>query len=207
MTQRTAPARHRSRWFKRHAGRLRPFFAGAGSLLWLSGCAASWPSPERPAPPPPPPRGVALLSTLGDESGLRVTAVEGLRAAPPLRAGSAPADGPVDAPAAIDARMGFWLVPGQHVIRVQYVRNIESGISLAQTDLPITVRAGRTYILRPLVGSDFGKVGFTLIDHGPAFPVRCLPWSISDRRIPDARGERAPYGRADIEACRQRALS
>lgn len=120
-----------------------------------------------------------------------------------MQAGS----GPVDAPAAVDGRMGFWLAPGRHVIRIQYVRNIEPGISLAKTDLPITVQAGRTYIVQPIVTSDFGQVGFAAVDHGAVFPVRCLPWAISESRIPNARGERAPYARADIDACRRRTLS
>lgn len=180
--------------------RVRLLAVALGGVL-LSGCATQWEPPRSASVrTPPAPRGEALVSSYGEESGLKIVSVRGLQA-PPQRQ---PGLGAVDAPAAVDTRMGFWLTPGRHVLSLQYVRNIATGISLMKADLPVTVQAGRTYVLRAVPTTDFGKSGFTLVDYGGNFPVRCLPWSIREAQVPDARGERRPFTRQHIDACRAR---
>lgn len=166
-----------------------------GALAALAGCARSWTAP----PAPRHTHELALVSSLGEEAGLKLTAVDGQR----LDGASTAREQPVDVAQDFDPRMGLWLASGAYVLGVQYVRNIEAGISLTQADVPVRVRAGRTYLLRPQVTSDYAVASFTLADHGAAFPLRCLPWTLRQARLPDARGRRAPLSRADIESCRQ----
>lgn len=184
------------------AGRLAGIALLTGAAVLLAGCAAPRAAPPvlKRSPPPPPPtaRDFALLSTLGEESGIKVTAIDNI----PLAQWSAAAAGR-RAPAALPSSLGVWLAPGTHLIHVQYARNIESGISFTQGNLRVSVAAGRTYIVRPFVTTDFGQVSFSLIDHGSAFPQRCLPGALSQATPLDARGRRSEFGFVDIVACRE----
>lgn len=170
----------------------------ACAALLLAGCVAPLPPPPPKRPYVPTARDLALLSSLGEESGIKVTAVDGVALD---KVGRRPAN----APAGMNHNLGVWLSPGVHLIHVKFARNIASGISFAQGNLRVSVAAGRTYIVRPYVTTDFGEVSFSLIDHGTAFPLRCLPHSINQTRPKDARGRRAPFAAADILACRERA--
>lgn len=142
----------------------------------------------------------AAVEPLGDESGIKVTAVDGV----PLDKLGATGGRPANAPVGMHSNMGVWLSPGFHLVHVRFARNTASGISFTQGNLRVAVAAGRTYIVRPVVTSDFGEVSFTLIDHGATFPIPCLPWSISQTRPTDGRGRRARFTPADILACRDR---
>ncbi|MGQ0619808.1 MAG: hypothetical protein ACT4QA_07820 [Panacagrimonas sp.] len=145
-------------------------------------------------------RDLALLSSLGDEPGLKITVVDDV----PFDQGSPVGRQPSDEPAGMNSSLGVWLIPGFHLIHVQYVRNIEAGISFTQGDVPFRVLAGHTYMVRPVITTDFGKVSFTVIDYGVSFPIACLPASINKTKQPDAKGKRAKFTRDDILACRKR---
>lgn len=172
----------------------------AATLFVLSGC--TWPEvPSHPAAPSKRPASTAnhgFLSTLADTPGGAVVTVNGFA----LQDRHVAAWRPANAPATLGPEVGIWLPPGQHVVEVQYVRNIDAGISLTRAQVPFRVAPGRTYIVRPQVASDYDKVSFTVIDHGDGFPARCLPWSILQTRVRDARGKRPGVTDADIQACR-----
>ncbi len=144
-------------------------------------------------------RDLALLSTLGDESGIKITAVNHQ----PLSAPGPALARPDDAPAGLHSGLGVWLRPGVHLIHVQYARNIESGISFTQGHVRVAVTAGHTYIVRPHATADFGEVSFTLIDHGRSFPLRCLPARLGELQPRDARGHRRPFTQEDLRRCRE----
>lgn len=167
-----------------------------GALFLLAGCITRPQQPSRVETM----RDLALLSSLGDETGVKVISVDSI----PLAKGGPVSRHPSDAPAGMNSSLGIWLSPGFHLIQVQYVRNIEGGISFTKGEVPLVASAGRTYIAHAAVASDFGQVSFTLIDHGASFPIGCLPWSISMAKPPDARGKRAGFTREDILACRKR---
>lgn len=143
-------------------------------------------------------RELALLSLVGDEPQVKVTAVDGVQ----LK-GNRVGRFPADAPPGMNTNAGVWLSPGLHVVHVQYIRNISSGVSFTQGDVSIHVLAGHTYIVHPSVASDFGKVSLSVLDYGTGFPVRCLPWNIGMAKPVGANGKRAKFVRADILACRQ----
>ena len=146
-------------------------------------------------------RDLALLSTLGDESGIKITAVN----YQPLSAPGPALAHPADAPAGLHSGLGVWLRPGVHLIHVQYARNIESGISFTQGNVRVSVAANRTYIVRPLVSSDFGAVSFALIDHGSNFPLHCLPARVGEAQARDTRGHRIGFTQEDLRRCRESA--
>lgn len=142
-------------------------------------------------------RDLALLSTLGDEFGIKITSVDHQ----PLAAPGPALARPIDAPPGLHHGLGVWLRPGIHLIHVQYARNIESGISFTQGKLRVAVAAGRTYVVRPFASSDFGEVSFALIDHGRGFPLHCLPAVLVNAQPLDARGHRLPFTQADLHRC------
>lgn len=173
--------------------------AAVTAVFLIAGCAARPLPPPTKRPPPPPTRDFALLSSLGEESGLKITAVDNI----PLEQLAASGRRPANAPAGLHSGMGVWLTPGIHLIHVQYARNIASGISFTQGNLRVAVAPGHTYIVRPGATSDFGAVSFALIDHGTAFPIRCLPWHIGQTTALDARGRRTEFSVVDVLACRE----
>lgn len=174
------------------------------ALLLLAGCVTSPPQQQRHPQRPriETTRDLALLSSLGDESGVKVTSIDGV----PFDGGNGGRMGrhPRDPPVGMNSSMGVWLSPGFHLLQVQDVRNVEGGISFTRGDIPVRVSAGHTYIVQPVLAPDFGKVSFSVIDHGASFPIGCLPWSIGMTKPPDASGKRARFTRADILACRER---
>lgn len=181
--------------------------ASAAALLMLGGC--TWPAvPSSPTgnPQQRPPSSVThhgFLSILADTPGGEVVTVNGFD----LQDRHIAAWRPLDVPAALGPEVGIWLPPGQHVVEVQYVRNIDAGISLSRGQVPFRVAPGRTYIVRPQVASDRGEVSFAVIDHGNGFPTHCLPWSILQSRVRDTRGMRPGVTGADILACRHQRRS
>ena len=173
-------------------------------LMLLAGSAVHAQQQKRPAPPSPRAESVrelALLSILGDEPGIKVTAVDGI----PLGQGKQVGRKPVNAPPSLISGAGIWLSPGVHLLHVQYARNIGAGISFVQGNIRVTLEAGHTYLVHPSVKSDFGKVAFSLADYGNSFPVTCLPSSISAASQAGANGKPVKkVTRANIRACQQR---
>lgn len=174
----------------------------------LSACAPFPPQPSRglPQAPPAPVASISnygFLSTLADTPGAMVVSVNGFD----LQDRHVAAWQPGDAPGGLSRDAGIWLPPGQHVVEIEYVRDIAAGISLTRGQVPFQVAPGRTYIVRPQVRSDFGKVSFTVIDHGTGFPPSCLPWTLLQSRPRDARGSRAGVRGAEVLACRHQARS
>lgn len=172
---------------------MRPVPAGllAGIALLLGSCAAL-------PPEPPPPRNstldFALLAGIGDVPRTKVTTVNGR----PIESVTVR---PVDAPAGMSSSAGVWLPPGRHVVHAQYVRNIEAGIAFAQGDLVVHLVAGHTYMIHPIVGSDYEQVRFSIVDYGTAFPATCLPWSIGAAKDPTGRSKSVKFTREEILAC------
>ena len=180
---------------------------------FLTGCAPFPPQASRgsfASRPPAFPRTASItdhgfVSVLADTPGATVITVNSFD----LQDHHIAAWQPADARFGPTREAGIWLPPGRHVVEVQYVRDIATGVSLTRGQVPFAVKAGHTYIVRPQVRSDFGKVSFAVIDHGTDFPAQCLPWSIQQaRRALAANGGVSP-GRpagvtgADILACRQ----
>lgn len=174
--------------------------------LSMAGCASFEPLPahtlrHRPSPVVQDPRGFALLSSLGVVPRLRVTHVDELALASGRLTGPVQVGG-VTSPAAGSTELGVWLTPGFHVIRVEFIRNIEAGISFTRAELPIQVFAGHTYIVQPQVTTDYGRVSFSLADQGRAFPLHCLPGSVLSATRPGPDGIRSPYTDSDLQTCR-----
>ena len=165
-----------------------------GGLL-LGGCG----TPRKPAPIDTV-RDLALVSILGEESGIKIVAIDGVMPS----AGAPIGRRPTDAPPGVHGGIGVWLRPGSHLIQVQFVRDIEGGISFTKVELPVVLRAGRTYIPYALAASARGQTAMALADHGAHFPVDCLPATLNESRPRDALGRRTKFTRADILACRQR---
>lgn len=162
-------------------------------MLALAGCAARLPPP----PPQDTVRDLALLSVLGEQSGVRVIAVNGRSLASGLPVGRKPLDEPVG----IDPGAALWLAPGFHRIELQFVRDIDGGISFTKVEVPATLAAGRIYIARPLDAAQRGAVAFSLVDYGGSYPLECLPWSVHASRARDSQGRRQPFTRADLLDC------
>lgn len=165
-----------------------------GGLL-LGGCA----TPRKPSPIDTV-RDLALVSVLGEETGVKIVAIDGVS----LSAGARIGRRPIDAPPGVHDGIGVWLTPGLHLIQAQFVRDIEGGISFTKVELPVVLTAGRTYIPYAVASSARGQTAMALADHGARFPVNCLPAAINETRPRDARGRRAGYTRTDLIACRQR---
>lgn len=138
----------------------------------------------------------ALLAGIGDVPRTKVTTVNGQ-----------PIDSigrrPDDAPLAFPSHAGVWLPPGRHVVQAQFVRNIEGGIAFATGDLVGTMRAGHTYMVHPVYGTDHGTVHFSLVDYGPSFPQRCLPSSIGAAKDPTGQWKHPRFSTDEILACAQ----
>lgn len=176
--------------------------AGCAALsLCLAGCASF----QEPPPRPLTTLDVAFLATPGDEHGAKVRTIDGV----PLDTGNGPIGvRPRGEPPGMNSTIGVWLQPGRHVVRAQYVRNIEGGMSLAQGEVALTLRAGHTYMVHPVVASDFATVNFTLADYGAAFPFECLPSALATPlQLPNGRVTRVRITQADVVACRNRSVS
>lgn len=168
----------------------------AGIAILLAGCAAPAPQAHSKSM-----HDLALLPGLGDEPGAKVSHIDGVA----LDGGHGTVGlHPSDEPSGMNSSIGVWLSPGRHLIKAQYVRNIVGGISFARGDVSVTLAAGHTYMVHPIVDSDFAKVYFSVVDYGKSFPIRCLPWSISIAKQSNESVKRVRFTHADILACRER---
>lgn len=167
----------------------------------LAGCSLSFPpsAPAIPSKRPAPITEYGFLSTLADTPGAKVVTINGFG----LDDRHVAAWQPGNVPGNRNREAGIWLPPGRHVVEVEYIRNIDAGISLSRGQVPFTLTAGRTYIVRPQVTSDYARVSFAVVDHGHDFPAHCLPWSILQTRSRDTQGQRPGVTGADILNCRR----
>lgn len=147
-------------------------------LSLLAGCAAG-PVLQRTFPDPPPRLAPALFAFLGDEPGLTVSTVDGV---PWQRLADVSVLRDPNVPIGKYRDLGVWLAPGLHVVHAKYFRNIVGGVTFVQGDLRVNARSGHTYMIRPSFASENGKVSFTVIDYGMAFPQACLPGAISNAK-------------------------
>ncbi len=183
---------------------------GLAACLVLLGACAATPVPRQKLklhrPPPSPPPAVqhlppATLSRFGDEPELKVSAVDNLPWEQ-LASGLLLRD-PM-APGGDSSAIGVLLVPGVHLIHGKYVRNIEGGVTFVQGSLRLTAQPGHTYMMRPTAGSERGKVSFSMVDYGVAFPTVCLPGAINNALQPGQKPQqRARFTHDQITRCAQ----
>ena len=165
------------------------------AALTLAGCGLlTHPQQRRPETT----RNLALLSTWGDEYGVKILSVDGVEVSEGRQVGRQP----IDLPPGMNNSLGIWLTPGSHWLEVQYVRNIETGISFTRGQVPFTVAAGHTYMVRPTLAPDRGTISFSVISYGMSFPRDCLPRSIHLAKQPNSMGQRPAFKREEIQTCR-----
>lgn len=147
--------------------------------------------PSRPQPP-------ALLSYFGDEPTLKVTAVDNVpwEQLPESSLLKSP-----NAPAGRSAAIGAWIAPGARLVHSQFVQNIDGGVSFVQGNVRLTAISGHTYLMRPVISSNRGKVSFAAIDYGANFPQSCLPGAISRAKPAGAAVRGMRFTHDEITAC------
>lgn len=174
-----------------------------GMAFLPSACAAPAPTPqlkpERPrAAAPARQQPPALLSYFGDEPTLKVTAVDNVpwEQLPETSLLKAP-----NGPAGRAGAIGAWIAPGARLVHSQFVQNINGGVSFVQGNVRLTAISGHTYLMRPVISSNRGKVSFSVIDYGANFPQACLPGAISLAKPAGASVRGMRFTHDEITAC------